>query len=225
MLQDGFPPNARASGSLRPRSVAEYAEFYHSNLHPVDGTPKQSSDVTPYLPSSIMQRTIETIQKWQSDEGMVIFSSIIPSDVLEQARASDARHLAGQPLSIFDGVPVAFKDSCDVKGHIIYDGKDPEPANEYLKPSAKDDLVVSRMRELGAIILGVTVMVEGGVSPLGWNAHWQGPVSPYSTNRYSGGSSSGSAVAVATGLVPVALGYDGGGSVRIPGNRSVYFHT
>ena len=50
----------------------------------------------------------------------------------------------------------------------------------------------------------------------GWSAHWQGPRNPYNLSHYSGGSSGGSAVAVASGLVPVAVGFDGGGSIRIP---------
>jgi Asp-tRNA(Asn)/Glu-tRNA(Gln) amidotransferase A subunit family amidase len=109
----------------------------------------------------------------------------------------------------------------DVQGHTIYEGRDPSPehASEWVQ-SDKDDLMVSRLRALGAIVFGVTIEVEGGVSPLGFNAHFQGPVSPYSMNRYSGGSSSGSAVAVATGVVPVAIGYDGGGSIRLPGETT-----
>ncbi len=60
----------------------------------------------------------------------------------------------------------------------------------------------------------------GGVTPLGYNAHFKGPFSAFSRRRYSGGSSSGSALAVATGIVPVAIGFDGGGSIRIPCSMS-----
>jgi len=80
--------------------------------------------------------------------------------------------------------------------------------------------MVKRLREAGAILLGATIMTEGGVTPLGWSAHFQGPYNVYNFDRYCGGSSSGSAVAVAAGLVPVAIGFDGGGSIRIPGSMS-----
>lgn len=179
--------------------VARYAALYRSGKS---------------TPSDVMKRALQHVEDWEK-KGFVLFSSIKKEDVLAQAAASDARHAAGAPLSVFDGVPVAFKDSIQVLGHTIYDGTDPsDPLNG--QPSDEDDVIVARFRSLGAIIFGVTVMVEGGVSPLGYNTHFKGPVSPYSWNRYSGGSSSGSAVVVATGIVPVAVGFDGGGSIRVP---------
>ncbi|KAJ1428521.1 amidase signature domain-containing protein [Ochromonadaceae sp. CCMP2298] len=172
------------------------------------------------VPSQVLRKTINTVRAWEA-QGFKIFSSILESEVLAEAEASDERWRRGEPLSMFDGVPVAFKDMMDVKGHIIYDGKNPSPdhADEWVH-SSQDSLMVSRLRALGAVVLGMTITVEGGVSPLGFNAHFQGPVSAYSFDRYSGGSSAGSAVAVATGIVPMAIGYDGGGSVRIPASMS-----
>jgi hypothetical protein len=189
-----------------PRTISEYYDSYKSGK---------------FLPSEVMLRTMETVKNWES-QGFRIFSSILPEDVMRAAQESDARWKRGAPLSVFDGVPVAFKDMMDVKGHTIYEGRNPHPSHkdEWIQ-STEDDLIVSRLRKLGAIVFGMTIEVEGGVSPLGWNVHFQGPVSPYSFNRYSGGSSSGSAVAVATGVVPVAIGYDGGGSIRIPGQYTV----
>ena len=60
------------------------------------------------------------------------------------------------------------------------------------------------------------LFLEGGTTPLGHNTHYNGPFNPYSRQHYSGGSSGGSAVAVATGLVPIAVGFDSGGSIRLP---------
>jgi hypothetical protein len=221
ILLEGFdvnnlPAHDRENKPFYPRTITEYHEFYKSGK---------------FLPSQVMLRSMEAVKRWE-DQGFRIFSSILPEEVMREARESDARWQAGAPLSMFDGVPVAFKDMMDVKGHTIYEGRNPNPehASEWVE-SDKDDLMVSRLRALGAIVFGVTIEVEGGVSPLGFNANFQGPVSPYSMNRYSGGSSSGSAVAVATGVVPVAIGYDGGGSIRLPGTSarfgivSVFSHS
>jgi aspartyl-tRNA(Asn)/glutamyl-tRNA(Gln) amidotransferase subunit A len=75
---------------------------------------------------------------------------------------------------------------------------------------------VAKLRAAGAIVLGQTPMTEYGMSPLGFNPKRTMPRNPHATDRVAGGSSTGSAVAVATGLVPLAMGGDGGGSIRIP---------
>jgi Asp-tRNA(Asn)/Glu-tRNA(Gln) amidotransferase A subunit family amidase len=183
-------------------SVVHYAEMYRSGKA---------------RPSEVMQKAMAAAREWEK-QGFIIFTSLIESDVLEQARKSDERHKNGNPLSIFDGVPVAFKDSINVTNHPMYDGKHPSVPVEAL--CEVDDVIVARFRALGAIIFGVTVMTEGGTSPFGYSLHFHGPFNPYSTSFYSGGSSSGSAVAVATGLVPVAVGFDGGGSIRLPSHFS-----
>jgi Asp-tRNA(Asn)/Glu-tRNA(Gln) amidotransferase A subunit family amidase len=167
-----------------------------------------------------MKKSLATVRAWEK-EHFVIFSSLIEEDVLAQARASDERHRQGKPLSILDGVPVAFKDMLNVKGHTIYNGCNPSKEFAFNHVFAtSDDIHVDRFRDAGAIIFGVTIMSEGGMTSLGYNSHFQGPVNPYSWYRYPGGSSSGSAVAVATGIVPIALGYDGGGSARTPAAMS-----
>ena len=188
-----------------PRTIMEYHAFYKEGK---------------ILPSQVMQKALDAVKSWEA-KGFRIFSSILPEEVMRAARESDERWRQGAPRSVFDGVPVAFKDMMEVAGHIIYQGRNPGPSHEAeWKRSEVDDLMVARLKHFGAIVFGVTIEVEGGVSPLGFNAHFQGPVNPYSMNRYSGGSSSGSAVAVATGIVPVAIGYDGGGSIRLPGKTN-----
>ena len=78
--------------------------------------------------------------------------------------------------------------------------------------------IAMRLREAGAIILGVTGMQKIGIGVLGCSPnHLNGaPRNPYNTDRYAGGSSTGSAIAVATGFCPISIGCDGGGSVHIP---------
>jgi len=103
--------------------------------------------------------------------------------------------------------------ACVAQGHVTTFGTRHTDGG---KPAERDDICVARFREAGAIILGTTIMTEFGVTPIGWNSHYKGPYNPYDTRFVSGGSSSGSAVAVAAGIVPVAIGADGGGSIRIP---------
>lgn len=189
------------SGSAVGRSAEEYAAYYRSGKG---------------LPSEVISRTLQTIHKWEK-EGYMIFSTLHDDMVLAQAKESDERFRAGKPLSILDGVPVAFKDMMSMAGHIAYSGHDPNPKySEFWYHGKEDDTMIKRFRAAGAIIMGLTIQVEGGVTPMGYNAHWKGPFSPYSLNRYPGGSSSGSGVVVGTGLIPIAIGFDGGGSVRSP---------
>jgi len=159
-------------------------------------------------PSDMMERVIRGVE--ELDPKLKMFSSFIKEDVMEQAKASDERWAAGKPLSVLDGVPIPVKDMVDAAKHKIYHG------GSVMTEGVEDDVIVKRLRSLGAIILGMTMMTEGGVTPLGYNAHFDGPFNPYNTEHYSGGSSSGSAVAVAVGLAPAAIGWDGGGSIRIP---------
>jgi Asp-tRNA(Asn)/Glu-tRNA(Gln) amidotransferase A subunit family amidase len=182
-----------------PRSVLDYASNYKKGV----------------LPSEIMKNTLTTVKQWEST-GFNIFSSIIEDDVMKQAYESDVRHKNRKPLSVFDGVPIAFKDCVDLKGHFVYYGRNPSNINDKYTAAKEDEVMVHRLRSLGAIMFGLTIMHEGGVSNLGYNTFFKGPYNPYSRNIYSGGSSSGSAVAVATGIVPVAIGFDGGGSIRVP---------
>ena len=183
-------------------SVQDYADAYRSKLT---------------TPSAVMKASLTKVQEWERN-GWFIFSSILEKDVMAQAYESDKRFARGETLGIFDGVPIAFKDMLGVRHHPIYAGKDPR--KRWNTTVREDDPVVARFREAGAIIFGVTIMTEGGTTPLGYNSFFKGPFNPYSADHYSGGSSSGSAVAVAMGIVPIAIGFDGGGSIRIPAAMS-----
>ncbi len=130
-----------------------------------------------------------------------------------EARAAEARWRQGAPLSALDGVPVAVKDILLTKGWPTLRGSrtvDPKgPWNE-------DAPTVARLKEGGAVLLGKTTTPE-----FGWKASTDSLLTgitrnPWNTQKTPGGSSGGSAAAIAARLVPLALGTDGGGSIRIP---------
>lgn len=128
------------------------------------------------------------------------------------ADASAQRWRDGKPLGPLDGVPIAVKEELRVKGLPARGGSDLSDAS----PAMSDATMVARLRAQGAIVLGTTVMTEYGMTPLGFNPKRAMPRNPHGVGHVAGGSSTGSGVAVATGLVPLALGGDGGGSIRIP---------
>src|SRR6185503_3475802 len=107
---------------------------------------------------------------------------------------------------------VAIKDQIDVLGYPTTSG------TSFLGASSAraDALAVARLRSAGAILLGKANLHELGMAPSGINPHHGTARNPYDPARDTGGSSSGSAAAVAAGLTPIALGTDAGGSVRVP---------
>ncbi|TVY37475.1 Fatty acid amide hydrolase [Lachnellula occidentalis] len=134
--------------------------------------------------------------------------------VLAAAKASTERFKAGKPLSIIDGVPVAVKDECDVAGYRTTYGRKTNDALFLIAEASS--WPVQKLLDGGAVILGKTNMHELGADTTNNNPNWGTPLNPYNDKYYTGGSSGGSAYAVAAGLVPIAIGADGGGSIRIP---------
>ncbi len=128
------------------------------------------------------------------------------------ALESRARFQSGAPRSALEGVPIAIKEEVHLRGLRARLGTSFLPHD----PRTKDAPSVARLRAAGAVIIGQTPMTEFGLSPLGANPHRRMPRNPHDRSRLAGGSSTGSAVAVATGVTPVALGCDGGGSIRVP---------
>ncbi len=140
------------------------------------------------------------------------FATVIREAALAAARAADmarARGVAG-PLA---GIPIAVKDNLAVQGVVRGNGS---PACADDPPATDDAGAVARLRAAGAVIVGTTHMHELALGPTGVNPMLGTPTNPWASDRMPGGSSSGSGVAVAAGLVPAALGSDTGGSVRIP---------
>lgn len=138
------------------------------------------------------------------------FAAIDGDRALTAARARDAARAAGDERPLL-GVPIAIKEDCDVEGFVTtYGGA----AN--LNPARADGELVRRVRGAGAVILGKTAMSEFGQFPFTESSAWGYARNPWDLSRSPGGSSGGTAVAVAAGLAAGGFGSDGGGSVRIP---------
>lgn len=144
-----------------------------------------------------------------------VFITLTAEQALAEARASDRRRARQQLLGPWDGVPMVWKDLFDIEGLITTAGAQ---VRREASVAVEDARVVSACRQQGLISLGKTNLSEFAYSGLGLNPHFGTPVNPASghQDRVPGGSSSGSAVAVASDLVPIAVGTDTAGSVRVP---------
>ncbi len=153
--------------------------------------------------------------KDEAGEGKRAFLHVSGETVLATAAAYDEVRAAGGTLPPFAGIPVAIKDLADIKGQVTTAGS---TVLADRAPAEVDAPVVARLRAAGFIVIGRTNMTEFAYSGLGLNSHHDTPRSPWdrNTGRIPGGSSSGTAVAVADGMAVVGLGTDTGGSCRIP---------
>jgi aspartyl-tRNA(Asn)/glutamyl-tRNA(Gln) amidotransferase subunit A len=129
------------------------------------------------------------------------------------ADAADGRRKAGVSLGPLDGTIISIKDLFDVAGETTTAGS---MVLRDAPPAEKDAVVVHRLGQAGAVILGKTNMVEFAFSGLGLNPHYGTPGNAADPRRIPGGSSSGAGVSVAEGTSEISIGSDTGGSVRIP---------
>jgi Asp-tRNA(Asn)/Glu-tRNA(Gln) amidotransferase A subunit family amidase len=179
-------------------TVRDYAEAYRNGkLDPVEVAEK-------------VLAALETDN--QQGIPLKVFVAVNREDVLNQARIAAQRLRSGQSIGLLDGVPVAVKDEIDMVSYHTRVGT----RIMGTTPAVEDSTVVARLRTAGALLIGKTNMHEIGINPNGYNAHYGAVCNPWDVQRDPGGSSSGSAAAVAAGFVPLAVGADGGGSIRIP---------
>lgn len=150
----------------------------------------------------------------------VAFISIDETRALDEARAAAARWRERRASSALDGVPVAWKDLFDVAGSVTTAGS---ALLRERAPATADAALVAAGARAGLVSIGKTNLSEFAYSGLGLNPHFGTPFNPAfdSTvegggHRVPGGSSSGAAVAVAMGVVPIAAGTDTAGSIRVP---------
>ncbi len=134
--------------------------------------------------------------------------------VLAAARESTQRYKEGRSLGPLDGVPTAVKDEYDMEGYRTCLGS----RNTYFSPDDAHGSTwcVQKLEAAGVLNLGKLSMHEFGLDTTGNNPIHGTPRNPHNRGYYTGGSSSGTAYAVSAGLIPIGLGSDGGGSIRIP---------
>lgn len=164
-------------------------------------------------PREVTQRALAEAKRLASlQPSLGPMCDVDEAGALAAADASTKRWRERRPLGLLDGVPWVVKEQNAVKGLPRRAGTSYIAAT----PEARDSTPVARMREQGVVTLGTTSMTELGMTPNGANAKRVMPRNPHDPTRNAGGSSTGTGVAVATGLVPFGLGCDGGGSIRIP---------
>src|SRR5688572_5250092 len=163
---------------------------------------------------SPVEETEATLQRIEVRDGELnAFCLVDPDSALADAGASEARWRTGEPAGPLDGVPVAVKDLLVTKGWPTLRGS---TAIDPAGPWDDDAPVVAALRRSGAVIPGKTTTPE-----LGWKGVTDSALTgvtrnPWDPAKTPGGSSGGSSAALAAGMVPLALGTDGGGSIRIP---------
>jgi aspartyl-tRNA(Asn)/glutamyl-tRNA(Gln) amidotransferase subunit A len=140
------------------------------------------------------------------------FCTPTPEIARAEAAAVERAILAGDPVGPLAGVPYGIKDLICTKGVRTASGS--FAYHDFIPD--EDDVVVERLRAAGAVSLGKTNVPEFGYSGVGHNPVFETTRNPWNLERTPGGSSAGSGAAVAAGMCPIALGSDGGGSIRIP---------
>lgn len=147
----------------------------------------------------------------EHDPGLNAISRLLADEALAEAQARDDALAAAESAGPLHGVPIVIKEEIDVAGAVTTFGGDGNST-----PAAADAEVVRRLREAGAVIVGKTTMPEFGAWPFTESVSRGITRNPWDPARTPGGSSGGTAAAVASGMVPAGMGGDGGGSIRIP---------
>jgi len=160
---------------------------------------------------AVTEATLSRIQRL--DSGINAFTAVTEARALAAAEAVDADLAAGRPVGPLAGVPFAVKNLFDIAGLPTLAGS---KIRRDAAPPSQDATLVQHLTAAGAVLVGALNMDEFAYGFVTENAH-DGPVrNPHDPTRIAGGSSGGSAAAVAAGLVPLTLGSDTNGSIRIP---------
>jgi len=165
----------------------------------------------------VTNAALEAIE--QSQSSLHAFTVVAEQSAREAARQLDAAIGRGESVGPLAGVPVPVKDLVLTKGLRTTFGS--QLYRDFVPDT--DDVVVERLRAAGTVIIGKTNCSEFGYGGFGHNPLFPTTRNPWNPDLTSGGSSAGSAVAVAVGISPVAIGSDGGGSVRLPASFNGLF--
>ena len=149
----------------------------------------------------------------ERDKALNAFTAVTRERALAKARAIDADRAAGRALGALAGVPFAVKNLFDVAGLTTLAGS---KINRDRPAAGGDATLVRRLEAAGAVLVGALNMGEYAYDFTGENVHYGASRNPHDLSRMTGGSSGGSGGAVAGGLVPIALGSDTNGSIRVP---------
>jgi aspartyl-tRNA(Asn)/glutamyl-tRNA(Gln) amidotransferase subunit A len=161
-------------------------------------------------PVEVARSVLGHVERWE--HYLQALFLLRPDRVMEQARASEARWLKGQPLGRIDGIPVTIKDNIATQG-------DPSPLGTSateLSPAPADAPPAARVREHGGLVLAKTTMPDYGMLSSGLSSYHQLARNPWDLSKTPGGSSSGAGAAAAAGYGPLHIGTDIGGSLRLP---------
>lgn len=161
-------------------------------------------------PTQVATETLDLIERF--DPLLNCFAHFDPEDVLRQAASIEARAAAGEDVGPLAGAPIAIKDLIAVKGMPLRFGSKVTSPD----PVGVDAPSVARIRAAGGVILGKSTTSEFGCKAVGDSPLTGVTRNPWNSDCTPGGSSAGAAALVASGISPVSIGTDGGGSIRIP---------
>jgi AtzE family amidohydrolase len=161
--------------------------------------------------TAVIETTLANID--QRDRPLNCFTDVIRDRALARAAQVDAALQAGQPVGPLVGVPFAVKNLFDIAGVVTRAGS---TINLDQAPAQQDATAIARLESAGAILVGALNMDEYAYGFVTVNHHDGATPNPHDPRRVAGGSSGGSAAAVAAGLVPFTLGSDTNGSIRVP---------
>ncbi len=167
---------------------------------------------------SVTQTALDRIA--QHNEALNCFTTVLAEQALQTATQIDRAIASGGSVGPLAGVPFAVKNLFDIEGVVTLAGS---KINTENPPATRDATAVAALRRAGAVLLGALNMDEYAYGFVTENSHYGATHNPHDLSRVAGGSSGGSAAAVAAGFVPLTLGSDTNGSIRVPASFSGIF--